>query len=389
MLAQLKAKDVRQGDTQRVHSPAIRLDSCSPLVRPLQACVAPVAKFLPDRVIRELLGTVLINADADLLNPNGIELRLGGDVLFHSTGEERTLEKGQFLKVNPGETVVISSMEEIDFTHDTVSACLPGTSLMGLITPTTTMMREGISQVATKIDAGFRGNLNWALRNSSTKPLIVQHGEPIFKLTVVQLDEAEAPAEFYGQRPGDSYQGSEGIARSSRRLPADIPKNRIVASSFEKLDPKKQLREAGYPFDHIGIELTDLHGKFELVSSDVRMLKDEFRAKIDGLAGKIDAETKNLAGKIDSETKSLATKLDETRRSLLDRVENMFDRKFLRVGAILIGAAPIMYGGIMFLRGTDLTEDAVSFLAVLIGVVIVVLAFALGRGSGNSLNHNG
>jgi len=35
--------------------------------------------------------------------------------------------------------------------------------IMGLITPTTTMMREGISQVATKIDAGFKGrDLLWS-----------------------------------------------------------------------------------------------------------------------------------------------------------------------------------------------------------------------------------
>src|SRR5207245_8236742 len=168
--------------------------------------------------------------------------------------------------VSPGETVAISSLEQIDFSAEAVRKLLPDSMLMGFITPTTTMMREGISQVATKIDAGFRGTLNWGLRNGSTRDLVLQHGEPIFKLTLFLLDGDESPDNAYGSRPGDAYQNSEGIARSSRRIPADLPKDRVVASSFDKLDPKKQLREAGYPFNHIGTELTQLHGKFEVVS---------------------------------------------------------------------------------------------------------------------------
>lgn len=233
-----------------------------------------MAAILADREIRKLIGSVLIGADANKINPNGIELRLGKHVHFHSTGEEKELGPGLFLKVSPGETVSISSMEQIDFRAATVQGLLPNAMLMGFITPTTTEMREGISQVATKIDAGFRGFLNWGLRNGSTKDLILQYGEPIFKLTLFSLVDDEIPEVPYGERATDYYQDTEGIKRSERKLPADIPKAKIVSSSFDQLDPKKQLREAGYPFDHIGTELTTLHGKFEVVSKDVLLLKD-------------------------------------------------------------------------------------------------------------------
>src|SRR2546425_11923957 len=271
-----------------------------------------MAKFLADRDIRKLIGTVLLNAEAERINPNGIELRLGKHVHFHSTGEEKELEAGLFLKVSPGETVSISSIEQIDFRVPTVQSIFPNAMLMGFITPTTTMMREGISQVATKIDAGFRGILNWGLRNGSTKDLILQYGEPIFKLTLVVLEHDEVPETPYGDRSSDSYQGTEGIKRSARRLPADIPKSKIVSSSFDQLDPKKQLREAGYPFDHIGTELTTLHGKFEVVSSDVRMMRDEFHRR-----------TSELSEKIQSETTTLAGKLEEERKNVLERVESL------------------------------------------------------------------
>src|SRR5712692_5543157 len=188
-----------------------------------------VAKILADRNIRSLIGSVLMEADEKLVNPNGIELRLGKYVLFHSTDEEAELGPGLFLKVSPGETVAICSMELIDFRADTVKRLLPGSMLMGFITPTTTMMREGISQVATKIDAGFRGILNWGLRNGSIQKLTLQYGEPIFKLTLFALDREESPDIAYGIREKDSYQNTDGIARSSRRIPADIPKSKIVS----------------------------------------------------------------------------------------------------------------------------------------------------------------
>ncbi len=121
-----------------------------------------MAKILADRDIRRLIGTVIINADENRINPNGIEIRLGKHVLFQSTDEEKELGPGVFLKVLPGETVTISSYEDFVFTRDAIHAVFPGCDLMALITPTTTMMREGIMQSATKVDSGWSGTLNWA-----------------------------------------------------------------------------------------------------------------------------------------------------------------------------------------------------------------------------------
>ncbi len=256
--------------------------------------------------------------------------------------------------------MVISSLEAIDFTAEAVHKVLPNRMLMGFITPTTTIMREGISQVATKIDAGFRGSLNWGLRNGSVKDLIIQYGEPIFKLTILVLEGEERPDFPYGSHPSHRYQDSEGVVRSGRRIPADIPKRKLVASSFGQLDPKKQLREAGYPFDHIGTELTNLHGKFEVVS-DVRIMKDEFQER-----------TQSLAKTIEHETKVLSEKIEAGRQSVLEKVELLFERKVLMMIGIIIAAGPIMYGGVSFAQG-KLTGNTIAFLAILVGVVILAL----------------
>ncbi len=327
-----------------------------------------MARILADHEIKRLLGSVLIGGSEDYINPNGIELRLGKHVHFCSTEEEKEIPTDCFLRVNPGETVIISSFEKIDFTADTVQTIYPSSMLMGLITPTTTMMREGISQVSTKIDAGFRGVLNWGLRNGSIRDLIIQQGEPIFKLTIFLLDELELPQIPYGERETNGYQDVDGVVRSARRIPVDIPKRKIVSSSFDKLDPRKQLREAGYPFDHIGTEIVNLHGKFEVVSKDVILLKDEFQRR-----------TNELSEKIMTETGTLTEKLNEFRRNLLDRVEAIFAKKFMQVVGVMIGAISVMYGAISFLETKNVSGNTLAFIAVGTGVVVFVVTHLLTR----------
>jgi deoxycytidine triphosphate deaminase len=327
-----------------------------------------MAKILADHDIKRLIGYILLDADESLLNPNGIELRLGKHVRFHSTGEEKDLKRGMFLQVNPGETVIISSLETIDFRAATVQTVMPHAMLMGLITPTTTMMREGISQVATKIDTGFRGKLNWGLRNGSIKELILKFGEPIFKLTIFLLDADESPEMAYGEREKDGYQDTDGIARSRRQIPADISKSKIVSSNIEKIDPKKQLKEAGYPFDHIGTELIGLHGKFETVSADVRVMKEEFAQK-----------TAELSGKIEKETTTLSTKIEDTKNNLLDSANVLFDRKFFRTTGVIVGSIPILYGAVLFLQKASLDANLIAGIACAVGVLIWITSFVVTR----------
>jgi len=332
-----------------------------------------MAKILPDREVKKLLDSVLINAEERYINPNGIELRLGKHVRFYSTGEEKKLEQGQFLKVHPGETAIISSLEKLDFTAETVQTIYPNQMLMALITPTTTMMREGISQVTTKVDTGFRGNLNWAFRNSSTNEFIIQYAEPIFKLTFFLLEKDESPDIPYGEGETHTYQDTDGIKLSARRIPAQIPVKSIVASSFHKLDPKKQLREAGYPFDHIGTELVQLQGKFEAVSTDVRFLKNHFQKQTDGLSAKIGQETQGIS-----------KRLDEFRETFFQKVEALFQQKFGRIVGVLIAAISVMWAVCNFLQAKNLGTNILVSIGVIVGVVVLVITYLITRPSNAS-----
>ena len=118
-----------------------------------------------------------------------------------------------------------------------------------------------------------------------------------------------------------------------------------MSSSAEKLDPKKQLREAGHPFNYIGSELMQLQGKFELVSSGVQ---------------------------------ALTGKIDETKESLLEKVESIFQKKFLWSVTLFAGIISFLYGALGFLQQqTTLTTGGIHLVAACVGVVLPVACWFL------------
>ena len=228
-----------------------------------------MAKILCDKDIRKLLPSITRGVDPESIkiNPNGIELRLGEQVRFLSTKEEKQIPPDAYLKLLPSESVIVASKERIDFSRSAIEQRYPGKMLMAWITPSTTIMREGLHPPSTKVDAGFQCQLNWGLRNNSNKAVLLNAGERIFKLTLFLLDQDEVPEAPYGTQEEDVYQNTEGILTSFRKLPADIAKDKIVGSSFEDIDPKAHLKEVGFPFSSIGREFERLDGKIDKLSS--------------------------------------------------------------------------------------------------------------------------
>lgn len=314
-----------------------------------------MAKILADKEVRKLLGTVIFDADEKRINPNGIEIRLGKHVLFQSTDEEKELSPGMYLKIGPGESVTISSLETFNFKQNAIEKLFSGCGMMAFITPTTTMMREGVSQSSTKIDSGWSGALNWGLRNSSTHDLMLGYGEPIFKLTFFLLEHGEIPDIPYGERTDDKYQDTKGIVRSSRMVPSNIPKKNVVSSSLEKLDPAKQLREAGYPYSYISRELEDLHGKWVVVSNDVSLLKQA----------------------ITGETEKLSRKIDESQQLAIEKVEILFDRKFIAIAGSIIACIPLIFGMFAFLNSRGMTGMALLWVGIIASVCIGFIVWLL------------
>lgn len=332
-----------------------------------------MAKILPDKEIRKLLNNAIIGGSPECVSSNSYSLRLGTKVKFDSTGEEMEIPPGCFLEIQPGDFVTVASLEKLDFSQEALSSMAKIGPLAGLVTPTTTMMREGFLFTTTKVDPGFRGVLNWGIRNSSIKSVKLKHGERLFKLTLFELEEDEAPDKLYGEDEKDHYQDSEGIVPSARMIPADIPEKQIIRRTERRVDPTKQLIEAGYPFSHIGTELVNLHGKFEVVSKDVLLLKQEFGKMQSSLERKIDAETNTLASKLSELSESLTKKMKDF---FTEQFETLFERKKYRILGSLATVVSFGIAGYNFvLKSTPVQYQGWVFL--IIGIILLLLTFLL------------
>lgn len=253
-----------------------------------------MARVLPDREIKELLGKMIIGGAEECVRINSYEVRLGHTARFDSTGEEVPIPDGNYLEIEPGDFVAVESLEALDLSPSTLRNLGKPHGVFAWITPTTTMMREGFLFASTKVDPGYKGTLNWGIRNSSIKAVRLKQGERLFKLTLVELGEDEEPEKFYGEHAQDYYQNTSGIKDSARTIPVNIPDRIVVRRTQQKIDPLKQLAQAGYPFNHIGTELISIQGQFKVVSEDVAVLT----SGMDTLGKKIEAETKSLSTSI-------------------------------------------------------------------------------------------
>lgn len=282
-----------------------------------------MARILSDSEIKSLIGSVIINGDERYLDPNGIKIRIGKEIYFYSSQQHMMLQNGEFLSIMPGESAIISSLESLDFSSDSVHSIFPECSIMGLLTPTTSMIREGIFTTATKVDAGFKGNLNWHLKNNSANRLFLQYGESIFKLTLFCLEGSEIPNTFYGDKYDHSYQYQEGVVQSKRKIPTVIPSSKIVSSGIIKDD--FDLRDAGHPFDFIDSEFNKIQSKIVEISNSVRYVESQMHDIQRDLTNDIREVNKQTYENKESITKDieqqLKTRIEEFKESFYQEIK--------------------------------------------------------------------
>ena len=123
-----------------------------------------------------------------------------------------------------------------------------------------------------------------------------------------------------------------------------------------------KLKEAGYPFNYISTELVELHGNLETVSKDFGILK---RA--------ID----HLSDKIETETKTLTDKIQEGQQNLMEKVENLFSKKFNITAGVIIGALTVIAGAITFFLKSNVDHNALAIGTAVVGIVIIVLTLII------------
>ncbi len=106
----------------------------------------------------------------DCLTPVGYDLRVGKLYSSSLRGGPFELEENGRIPITPGDTVLISTLENIGMPKDR--------SLSALIGSKVSKVSRGLSHVSTTIDPDWNGELLIAITNHSTSTVELQVGEP-------------------------------------------------------------------------------------------------------------------------------------------------------------------------------------------------------------------
>lgn len=326
-----------------------------------------MAVLLNDLEIRRILGTVIKDADKDSVRPNSYVLRLGSVGEFLTTekqfelGREQGNKKG--IKVSPGESVALTSFEEIDFTRDTVQDYFPDCDLHAIISPTTDLQREGVVAPTTQIDVGYKGTLNWTLSNSSSEERRFVYGERLFRLTILKLAEGERPDSVYE----GAYQGKTGYVRSER---SGAPVG-MRATDWEDATTKEgpgalldRVIESGFPWNALGTKLKAIDNQFQEVSNEYANIYDSME-RVEGKVGDIGKEVEEIKNSEGSLT-------DRIRQVVREELPALQDRWLIAMGSMAV----VMVGIAISVLNSKPAMDLLSQHGGWIGVVLAAIALA-------------
>jgi deoxycytidine triphosphate deaminase len=233
-----------------------------------------MATILNDAELKRLLGAVITNGDPSSIRPNSYVLRLGDEGEFLNATKEFTLGKSKKgIRVSPGHSVAITSLETIDFRPVTVEKIYPGCALHAILSPCTDLSREGIVAPTTQIDAGYHGTLNWTITNTSNQERRFLQKERIYRITILKLEAGEVPLKCYD----GSYQGQTGYVRS-RRTGAPVGmrdsewEDAVAEGGPEAL--LDNLIKSGYPWHALAHKLKTIDQQFKIVSDEYGAIHD-------------------------------------------------------------------------------------------------------------------
>jgi ribosome-associated toxin RatA of RatAB toxin-antitoxin module len=106
-----------------------------------------------------------------------------------------------------------------------------------------------------------------------------------------------------------------------------------------------------------------------------KVLDDRFSA----LSATSDAANKEPTARIDDGFRALTTSWSATIEALIECIDTQFERQFFRMTAVLIGAAPVIYGSIVFLQKASLGASQIGGIAIASGVLIWIASFYVTR----------
>lgn len=144
------------------------------------------------------------------LTPVGYDLRVGDQYQLLHEGVLHRINEGQSVKIPPGETANIRTLEWLAMPKDG--------SVAGLICSRVLLVAKGASHVSTTVDPDWVGNLLISITNHSRAEIVIDFGERLCTLVLfANKTKSHKLSQHAPGRPDALNENASRIASSHRR----------------------------------------------------------------------------------------------------------------------------------------------------------------------------
>jgi dCTP deaminase len=166
----------------------------------------------------------------DSLTPIGYDLRVGSRYASASKGEDIYVNRDSPLIIEPNDTVLITTLEEIRMPKNH--------KFSGLILSKVSKVSKGLSHVATTVDSDWSGKLLVTIHNYSSESVTLSFKEPC--CTVVFFENKSASTKESGHAPGRQDILIEKFSSDARK--AQLEKERQIRIKRDLKKRKKRTK---------------------------------------------------------------------------------------------------------------------------------------------------
>jgi len=149
-------------------------------------------EMLLDEELEKVVGTIIINGDIRYVQPASYDIRVGKEMYFPERGEKKEIKKGDIEHLQPFESALIKTVEEIK---------LPK-SMVGLMQPSSKLSTRGLIYTGGSIDPGYEGCLWVSIRNMAPRYEEIEYGQPIASIHLIKFKEGKEVIKGYAEEYG-------------------------------------------------------------------------------------------------------------------------------------------------------------------------------------------
>lgn len=207
-------------------------------------------EMLIDAEIEKIIGTIILKGDKKYVQPASYDIRVGDEIYLPERGKRLNLKRGEFEHLQPFESVLIKTLEEVRIPKN--MSCL--------VQPSSKLSTRGLIYTGGSIDPGYEGYLWINIRNMAPMHEEIEYGQPIASIQFIRLKDNV----------------KTGYAEAHGRIDI-LPRERLPhkpeRTLYDWIEISKKL-------DNVGLEVTNVKSNLDHIKS---LLFGVFYAAVAGI----------------------------------------------------------------------------------------------------------